>query len=222
MNKLCVQTPFPNGTVAMKTLVSTNNLSLRVQSNKKWEVSIDQKCTPRRLQARSPQSGEKDMLQTHYIERPALLSQHSRDAKYTIGNIILPLDHSRWNTVEMKSSTSVLSNAIPAGYYFHTMKVQQFTYKHTRLENIYIRAPIDNAIRIRPSAGVFTNASSYGTASAAHQRRLSYENGDSCSNAPKCSQPRTANRATANRATAHSLMRKSSQNRTEDIRFPSH
>ena len=60
------------------------------------------------------------MLQTHYIESPALLSQHSLDEKYTIGKIILPLDQGRWNTVEMKSSTPVLSNAIPAGYYFHT------------------------------------------------------------------------------------------------------
>ena len=38
----------------------------------------------------------------------------------------------------------------------------------------------------------------------------------SCSNAPKCSQPRTANRATA-----HSLMRKSSQNRTGHLHSPS-
>ena len=73
------------------------------------------------------------MLQTHYIERPALLPQHSRDAKYTIDKIILPLDQGRWNTVEMKSSAPVLSNDIPAGYHFHTTKVQQFTYKHTRL-----------------------------------------------------------------------------------------
>ena len=35
MNKFRVQTPFPNGTVARKTLASTNNLSSRVQSNKK-------------------------------------------------------------------------------------------------------------------------------------------------------------------------------------------
>ena len=28
MNKLCVQTPFHNGTVAMKTLASTNNFIL--------------------------------------------------------------------------------------------------------------------------------------------------------------------------------------------------
>ena len=28
MNKLCVQTPFPNGTVAMKTHASTNNFIL--------------------------------------------------------------------------------------------------------------------------------------------------------------------------------------------------
>ena len=73
------------------------------------------------------------MLQTHYIERPALLSQHSRDEKYTIAKIILQLNQGMWNTVEMKSSTPVLSNDNPAGYYFHTTEVQQFTYKHTRL-----------------------------------------------------------------------------------------
>ena len=28
MNKLCVKTPFPNGTVEMKTLASTNNFIL--------------------------------------------------------------------------------------------------------------------------------------------------------------------------------------------------
>ena len=95
------------------------------------------------------------MLQTHYIEMPALLSQYSRDAKYTIGKIILPLDQGRWNTVEMKSSAPVLSNDTPVGYHFHTTKIQQFTYKHTRLQIIYILAPIDNAIRIRPSAGMF-------------------------------------------------------------------
>ena len=50
------------------------------------------------------------MLQTHFIEMPALLSQHSHDAKYTTGKIILPLDQGRWNTVEMKSSSPVLSN----------------------------------------------------------------------------------------------------------------
>ena len=101
--------------------------------------------------------------------------------KYTIGKIILQLDQGRWNTVEMKSSTSVLSNAIPAGYYFHTMKVQQFTYKHTRLYNIYILAQIDTAIRILPPAGAFTNASSLGTARiAAHRCRLSYENCGNC------------------------------------------
>ena len=60
------------------------------------------KYAPRLLRARPPQSEGKGMLQTHYIEGPALLSQHSRDAKYTIGKIILPLDQGRWNTVKME------------------------------------------------------------------------------------------------------------------------
>ena len=41
MNKLCVKTPFPNGTVAMETLASTNNFILT--RTVKLEVrSIDQ------------------------------------------------------------------------------------------------------------------------------------------------------------------------------------
>ena len=114
----------------MKTLASTNNFILA--RTVKLEVrSIDRlkMCTA----PPSTQSEGKGMLQTDYIERPALLSQHSRDAKYTVGKIILPLDQGRWNTVEMNSSAPVLSNDIPVGYYFHATKVQQFAYKHTRL-----------------------------------------------------------------------------------------
>ena len=111
MNKLCGKTHFPDGTVAMKTLASTNNFILA--RTVKLEVrSID------RLKNEHGRHSQrkKNMLQTHYIERPALLSQHSRDAKYTIDKIILPLDQGRWITVEMKSSAPGLSNDIPVGH----------------------------------------------------------------------------------------------------------
>ena len=118
----------------MKTLASINNFILA--RTVKLEVrSVDRLENVHRnaFEHGRYSQGEKGMLQTHNIERPAFLSQHSRGKKYTIGKIILPLDQGRWNTVKMKSSAPVLSNDIPAGYYFHATKVQQFTYKHTRL-----------------------------------------------------------------------------------------
>ena len=85
MNKLCVKTPFPNGTVAMETLASTNNFILtrsQIRSEKYRSIG---KCAAHRLRARPPQSEGKGMLQTHYIERPALLSQHSRGENTQLG-----------------------------------------------------------------------------------------------------------------------------------------
>ena len=92
-----------------------------------------------------------------------MLSQHSRDAKYTIGEIILPLYQGRWNTVEMKSSAPVPSNDIPVGHHFHTTKVQPFTY-NTLGCRIFTSQPRPTLLyKIWPPAEVFPKAS-YGTA----------------------------------------------------------
>ena len=133
MNKLHVQTPFPMAQLQWKHLpaqIIYPRMYSQIRSEKSRSI---RKCAQGCVRARPPQLEGKDMLQIHYFEMSALLSQHSRDEKYTIGKIILQLDQGRWNTVEMKSSSPVLSNDIPAGYYFHTTEVQQFTYKHTRL-----------------------------------------------------------------------------------------
>ena len=101
MNELCGKAPFPNGTVAMKTLASTNNFILaRTVKLEVRSLDLSEMHTASPSSTAATVEG-KDMLQTHYIERPALLSQHSRDAKYTIGRIILQLDQGRWTTVEM-------------------------------------------------------------------------------------------------------------------------
>ena len=100
MNKLRIQTPFPNGTVAMKTLAA-QIIYPRVYSQIRSEKSRSIRNTQRAAFEHGRHSQrEKDMLQTHYIERPALPSQHSRNEKYTIDKIILQprprqVEHSR-------------------------------------------------------------------------------------------------------------------------------
>ena len=120
MNKLCVKTPFPNGTVAMETLESTNNINLA--RTVKLEVrSIDQLENVHRTAFEHGRHSQREKVcyrPTILKGLPAIPAQSRW--KYTIGKIIFQLDQGRWNTVEMKSSAPVMSNDIPAGYYFHT------------------------------------------------------------------------------------------------------
>ena len=79
MNKLCGKTPFPNGTVAMKTLASTNNFILaRTVKLGVWSIDRLENVHRTAFDHGRHSQREKGMLQTHYIERPAFLSQQSR------------------------------------------------------------------------------------------------------------------------------------------------
>ena len=119
MNKCRASPPFHStatmrNTCSSKIILPIAPLVYRQVGNEKYR-SV-RRTLPCRLRARSPQSEEKVLLQTHCIAMLASLSQHSRNEKNELTKYTSTLTKSV-GTVTMKSSTPVLDGYRYSGSY---------------------------------------------------------------------------------------------------------